>query len=106
MRDCPNTKVTNCLREVFRIQPDPALLKYKLHIGQEAMDSTGRLSGEDRLPTAGNGRFNAVVLHYQGNTSTHKKNLPPRAGGPACAGGPRRRLRPGHPRLGPAQPAA
>ena len=38
--DCPNTKVTNCLREVFRIQPDPALLKYKLHLGQEALDCT------------------------------------------------------------------
>ena len=32
--DCPSTKVTNCLREVFGIQPDPALLKYKLHVGR------------------------------------------------------------------------
>jgi hypothetical protein len=31
---CPNTKVTNCLHEVFRIQPDPALLTYKLHVSQ------------------------------------------------------------------------
>jgi FkbM family methyltransferase len=73
--DCPNTKVTNCLREVFRIQPDPALLRYKLHLGQEALESTGGYLEQIGCRRLDNGRFNAVVLHYQGNTSTHKKNL-------------------------------
>src|SRR5262249_29902419 len=82
--DCPNTKVTICLREVFGIQPDPQLLKYHLHISQGARDVTARYLehiGCRRLPT---GRYNAVVLHYQGNTSTDKKTLPHEYGVAAC----------------------
>ncbi len=30
------TKVTNCLRDVFVIQPEPALLTYKMDIAPEA----------------------------------------------------------------------
>jgi FkbM family methyltransferase len=73
--DCPNTKVTNCLREVFGIQPDPALLRYRLHVGEEVVRATGRYLegiGCQQLP---GGRYNAAAIHYQGNTSTGKKNL-------------------------------
>ncbi len=51
------------------------MLKYKLHLGQEALDSTAGYLETIGCRRLDNGRFNAVVLHYQGNTSTHKKNL-------------------------------
>jgi FkbM family methyltransferase len=73
--DCPNTKVTNCLREVFGIQPDPTLLQYRLHLGTEALDAASRYLEQIGCTRPAGGRFNAVVVHYQGNTSTPKKNL-------------------------------
>jgi len=73
--DVPCTKVTNCLREVFKLQPDPALLNYKLHVSHQA-----RLKAQNYLRSLGlqpsqDGRFPVVLFHYEGNTSTHKKNL-------------------------------
>ncbi len=67
--DCSNTKVTNCLREVFRIQPDPALFKYKLHLGQEALENTGGYLEKIGCRRLDNGRFNATVVHYQGKAA-------------------------------------
>ena len=73
--DSPSTKACNCLREVFHIAPDPELCGYVIQPEQEDyavtagyLESIG--GGRDVA-----GRFNAVVIHYEGNTSGWKKNL-------------------------------
>lgn len=71
----PSTKACNCLREVFGITPDSKLLKYKIHITPESTALTKAYLERVGCRLLENGRFNAVVLHYQGNTSTQKKNI-------------------------------
>lgn len=67
--DSPSTKACQCLREVFNLQPDRTLLKYKLHVSDEARAITrGYL---DSIGATGR----AVAIHYEGNTSGHKKNV-------------------------------
>jgi FkbM family methyltransferase len=73
--NCPNTKVTSCLREVFGIEPDPALLQYRLYPDDEALQVTASYFESIGARQDSAGRYNAVVIHYHGNTSTHKKNL-------------------------------
>lgn len=74
--DRPNSKITNCLSEVFGIAYDPKLARYQVTITEEA-----RQRARDYLLSIGakpiwDGRkFQAVLLHYEGNTSTWKKNL-------------------------------
>ncbi len=71
---CPNTKVTNCLKEVFGLDWDEDLGRYEI---QWPGDYHRRAT--EYLLSCGctwdNGRLNAVVVHYQGNTSQEKKNL-------------------------------
>jgi ADP-heptose:LPS heptosyltransferase len=74
-QDRPNSKVTNCLQDVFNIPYDSTLSRYYCHLSEDArrtaaayLRSIGAKEGED-------GRFNAVILHYLGNTSPAKKNL-------------------------------
>ena len=73
--DSPSTKACRCLREVFEITPEADLLRYRIEVTEESR----RLAG-DYLDGIGCGRrqddrYNAVVIHYEGNTSPHKKNL-------------------------------
>ncbi len=73
--DRPNSKITNCLHEVFGIDYDPSLGRYEIQVPDEARARTAAYLesiGCKKLP---NGRYNAVLLHYEGNTSGHKKNL-------------------------------
>lgn len=73
----PSTKPARCLQEVFRITPDPELFRYRITVSEEA-----RRRARDYLnaicPTGphANGRYPAVLIHYEGNTSGEKKNLP------------------------------
>ncbi len=73
---CPNTKATRCLRDVFQLVPQPELCRYEIRVNdatrQKARDYLQSLCG---LP-ADTGRFRAVLIHYEGNTSTELKNLP------------------------------
>lgn len=71
----PCTKVERCLREEFKISPEIGLLGYKQVIRDEARfaaEAYFRAIGARILP---NGRWNVLILHYQGNTSTEKKNI-------------------------------
>lgn len=73
--DSPSTKVEKCLREVFQIDPAPGPWGYEIDIGKEAgmaaaayLQSIGATQRDD-------GRWNAVAIHYEGNTATRRKNL-------------------------------
>lgn len=72
----PGSKVTNCLRDEFGLDEwDADLGRYYCHRPAEA---GGR--AEEYLRSVGcakneGGKYNAVVLHYAGNTSEQKKNL-------------------------------
>lgn len=73
----PSTKVERCLTEVFRMIPDPELCSYSIRIGETARKQARRYL--DRI-CSGNclddGRYPAVLIHYEGNTSAEYKNLP------------------------------
>jgi len=73
--DSPSTKACRCLREVFKIAPEPDLLRYRIGVTEESRQLTGAYLagiGCERRPE---GRFNAVAIHYEGNTSPYRKNL-------------------------------
>lgn len=74
--DSPCTKVCNCLREDFGIVPDPALLRYRIEVSADARQVTRAYLAEVCRGRESGGRFPAVAIHYQGNTSPEKKNLP------------------------------
>lgn len=75
--DWPSTKVTRCLQEIFQLTPIPELCQYQIAISsqarQRAADYLESISG----PPDEQGRFKVVLIHYEGNTSSEKKNLPP-----------------------------
>lgn len=73
--DVPSTKVERCLREVFNVEPLPSKSDYTIQVGDEARDlavryltSIGCVRGDDN-------RFNALLLHYEGNTSKDRKDI-------------------------------
>lgn len=73
--DRPNSKITNCLHEVFGIDYDPSLGRYEIRPTLEAVATAAAYLDKIDAVRQPNGRYNAVVLHYQGNTSPDKKNL-------------------------------
>jgi hypothetical protein len=62
----PSTKASKCLKEVFGIEP--TIKPYLIHVPENA-----KVRVADYLKTLPNRPF--VVLHYQGNTATDRKNL-------------------------------
>ena len=72
--DRPNTKITKCLAEVFKIDYDWSLGGYKI-----LPSATNRDRAIEYFNRIGvrevSGRFPVVLVHYQGNTSPWKKNL-------------------------------
>jgi FkbM family methyltransferase len=73
--DRPNTKVTNCLTEVFGLGWDRELGRYEI---ERTVEKDRRAL--DYLLSCGcrpadENRVNAVLVHYEGNTSQGKKNL-------------------------------
>ena len=62
--ECPSTKVSLCLDEVFGLPPEP--LTYSVNTGQAAAD---------RVSSYVNGLGPIGLLHYQGNTSSEHKDL-------------------------------
>jgi len=72
----PNTKITRCLLEVFQLTPILDLCRYQISISelarQHATDYLRSIAGQARP----DGRYRVVLIHYEGNTSTDKKNLP------------------------------
>jgi 2-polyprenyl-3-methyl-5-hydroxy-6-metoxy-1,4-benzoquinol methylase len=104
----PSTKTTQCLLDVFHLNPIPDLCTYTIHPDAPARRLAclylqavcGRGAAETLATTAGAGagpsppsgegprgrpadadgalaaRFPAVLIHYQGNTSSDQKDLP------------------------------
>jgi 2-polyprenyl-3-methyl-5-hydroxy-6-metoxy-1,4-benzoquinol methylase len=74
--DSPSTKAEYCLRSVFNLQPIPELCRYEIPVGADAFAAAKTyLESICGLGTDGGGRYPAVLLHYQANTSTEKKDL-------------------------------
>jgi len=73
----PSTKVARCLLEIFRLTPRPELCSYSIQTGIQAQAAAANyLSEITGATTNEEGRFPAVLIHYEGNTSGSKKNLP------------------------------
>ena len=75
--DSPSTKAERCLREEFGITPDQELCSYSIQVGAEALALARRYL--DQVCKAGpgdDGRFPAVLIHFEGNTSAEMKNIP------------------------------
>ena len=73
----PSTKVASCLLEIFRLTPRPELCTYTIEVGEQAQEAAAKYLSEITGTTANEeGRFPAVLIHYEGNTSGSKKNLP------------------------------
>jgi Glycosyltransferase family 9 (heptosyltransferase) len=75
--DRPNTKITNCLREVFGLDwspDDAALNRYEVRVSPAALHRATLWLAAAGCTGKGN-KFNSVVIHYEGNTSPAKKNL-------------------------------
>lgn len=71
----PSTKPALCLQDVFGIAPDPELFYYAI-----SPTPAAELAADEYLHAitgvdATNGKWPVCVLHYQGNTSSEKKNL-------------------------------
>jgi ADP-heptose:LPS heptosyltransferase len=72
--DRPNSKVTNCLKEVFGLDWDASLGRYEIRVGEEAFGRAREwLRGIGAIEK--DGRFRVVLFHGQGNTSPNRKNL-------------------------------
>ena len=73
----PSTKPSRCLTEVFGITPVPELATYQIQVSDTARAAAGQYL-QSICPSGPNadGRFPAVLIHYQGNTSGERKNLP------------------------------
>lgn len=71
----PATKAEKCLVEVFGLTPLANLCRYRVDISarsrQLAANYLQELCGKPRA----DGRYRAVLMHYQGNTSQEHKNL-------------------------------
>lgn len=71
----PNTKVSRCLLEVFRLTPLPDLCQYSIQISETAQSRADDYLESLCGPPDPSGRYRAVLMHYEGNTSGPKKNL-------------------------------
>ena len=72
--DKPNTKVTNSLVEDFDIPYDPECGRYHVEVGELARMRASRFLRSTGAKQV-DGRFQIVLMHYEGNTSPVKKNL-------------------------------
>jgi ADP-heptose:LPS heptosyltransferase len=74
--DKPNSKITNCLAEVFGMSYDLSLGRYQVTIPDEARQrARAYYDSIGAKPLYEGRKYRAVILHYEGNTSTWKKNL-------------------------------
>lgn len=72
----PTTKPARCLREVFGLEPKEELFCYEIQrSGQADRAAREYLAGVTGKPPADNGRYPVFLLHYEGNTSSDRKNL-------------------------------
>jgi ADP-heptose:LPS heptosyltransferase/2-polyprenyl-3-methyl-5-hydroxy-6-metoxy-1,4-benzoquinol methylase len=73
----PSTKPSRCLQDVFRLTPIAELCRYSIHISERAKEmARAYLQSICKSGPNETGRFPAVLIHYQGNTSRERKDLP------------------------------
>lgn len=72
----PNTKVTRCLQDVFHLTPLPDLSRYFIQTTEAARTAAAAYLESVCGPPDSDGRYRAVLIHYEGNTSGDQKNLP------------------------------
>lgn len=73
--DRPNSKITNCLAEVFGLGYDPSLGRYEIRLSADARQRAVDYLRSTGARELGPEKFASVIIHYEGNTSTWKKNL-------------------------------
>ena len=74
--DWPSTKAERCLTQIFNLTPIPELCRYVMHPREEAFTKARRyLEQVCKLYPGEDGRYPAVLIHYEGNTSAEYKNL-------------------------------
>lgn len=73
--DRPNSKITNALADEFGIPYDPKLGTYSIAVSPEARERVTRYLESIGCARGADGRYNAVIVHYEGNTTTDRKNL-------------------------------
>ena len=73
--DSPSTKVERCLRDVFNLQPLPDLFSYSIQRSPRVVDLARRYLEQVCKSPSRDGRFPAVLIHYEGNTSRGEKDL-------------------------------
>ena len=72
----PVDQTGRCLAEVFGLTPEPELFRYEIRVGERARELARRyLQTICQCEPDGTGRFPAVLIHYEGNTSNERKNL-------------------------------
>jgi len=72
----PHTKVCNFLREELGIAPDLSLFKYAIDPTAEARAAARAYLESICGPQPTGSAFRVVLIHYEGNTSADRKNLP------------------------------
>ena len=72
--DCPNSKITNCLQEVFGVSWISELGRYQINLSATAREKAAVYYRSIGAVEHG-GKFKIFLLHYSGNTSVDKKNL-------------------------------
>lgn len=71
----PNSKITNCLAEVFGLDYDSSLGRYEIRVSAEPRARARAYLVSIGCTHGPSGKLNAVLIHYQGNTSDGKKNF-------------------------------
>jgi FkbM family methyltransferase len=75
--DWPATKAERCLLEVFRLRPIAERCRYAIQRGEGTQALARRyLESICKTGPGPSGRFPAVLIHYEGNTSRERKDIP------------------------------
>ena len=80
----PSTKPTRCLQEVFKIEPQLDHCRYSIQVRPETSARARRYLAGICRTSPDEANFPAVLLHYEGNTSGDRKNLPHELAGELC----------------------
>lgn len=73
--DRPNSKITNCLHEVFGLSYDESLGRYSVTVREQTRAKAIAYFESIGATKQANGRYDVFLLHYEGNTSQNRKNL-------------------------------
>ena len=75
--DSPSTKADRCLREVFELAPMENLCRYVIKPCEAAIEKAHRYLRQVCQVSLGDDcRYPVVLIHYEGNTSSERKDLP------------------------------